>query len=310
MSVGSPSPKKASAFFFAGLVCILLMGLLWFLDGFFVYLIFGVASYCFFLAFWYWPINAAKEASRTGTKRGRPKKIKIPSAAVFISTFIALGILLVIAVVHFFEATTVTRYEADVAYQNAYDFEVNGQPDSAKLWYQKALSENPEHNNALIGLGNLFLNEQLYDSAWEYYDRAVKANPSDDNAHYNKAIVRYYQGRYDESSHEAKAILERNADYHDAEVLIGDNCNARNKPDSALYWYQKAYDAGYRNAIFLHVMAYTHDVKGNIPAAIEFYKHTLEYDSGQTDVYVRLSELLGGIEGERFRELGRRIELH
>lgn len=311
MNESRSSANRFRIFFLAGLACIVLMGLVWSLDSFFIYLMLGAACYCFFLAYWYKPAPAIepKIHYRGDRQRSAEKKMKIQPAAFMVLAFIGLGIFLVMAVIFFFNSTATVQYDAAIAYDQAYNFQLNEQYDSAKRWYRKVLETDPSHENAMIGMGNVFLTNQEYDSAWFYYNEAIMANPANDDAQYNKAIVRYYQQRYAESSDEAKIILERNPDYHDAEILIGDNYNALNRLDSALHWYQRAYDAGYKNPMLLHVMAYTYDQTGQSQKAIEFYKQTLELDSSQTEIYLRLSEMLSGPESERFRQLGKKYEL-
>jgi tetratricopeptide (TPR) repeat protein len=159
----------------------------------------------------------------------------------------------------------------------------------------------------MYGYGNVFLSQEEYDSALNYYDRAINEDPNYDDARYNRAMVWYNKKRYDQALREAKGILEYNPGYYDAALLIGDGYYSQNKNDSAIYWYEQGYDNGLRSASLCHVMAYLYDVQNNTRKAIPFYKEALSYDSSRIEVYTRLAELVPA-EQEKYKALANKYK--
>ena len=51
----------------------------------------------------------------------------------------------------------------------------------------------------LLNKASVLYNEQKYDEAIEYYDKALERDPADVIALNNKAIILYYLQRYDEA---------------------------------------------------------------------------------------------------------------
>jgi tetratricopeptide (TPR) repeat protein len=108
-----------------------------------------------------------------------------------------------------------------------------------------------------ISTGNDFFNQQQYDSADKYYDRALSIEGSNMEAVYGKGIVLYQKGRVDES----------------------------------VTMFNRAYEGGFRYAWLSWVLADVYDKRGQTAQAVTLYKESVNLDSTYTDSYKRLAEL-------------------
>lgn len=336
----NPTPKasnKSRTCFIIGFAFLFVMAITWSLDDSFVYVSFGAAVFFFFLAFYNRSsssttssshahqayqgrarqsqssqrkdfmaemLDSLKQSRRMKDYDPRPqskqqeatRKVVMMAALIFGS--FALMIMLSIFFSDGSEAEQVTYNEF---YDKAEEARYNGNYDSAEYYYKKVLEDDPEHLNALNGLGILSLNQERYDFAVSQFDNALRVDPDYQFARYNKALTLYYQHNYNSSLRETFNLLERSPDYYDAMQLAGDNYYDQQRYDSAKYWYDQGYNSGVRNAWICHVLGYLYDRNNETQRAVELYREALSYDSARVDIYVRLGEMYPGSEGDFYR---------
>jgi tetratricopeptide (TPR) repeat protein len=109
------------------------------------------------------------------------------------------------------------------------------------------------------------------------------------------------QNRYKDSIRETRKVTDNDPDNTNAILLIGDGYYSQTQYDSAMYWYNQAYDLDYRSAALSHVMAFIYDTQGQPQKAIPFYQEAIGMDSSLVDIYRRLGELIPGEEGNWYR---------
>jgi tetratricopeptide (TPR) repeat protein len=186
--------------------------------------------------------------------------------------------------------------------QQANDFYNRQEYDSAVYLFSQAIQADSENPDLYLERGNAFLNANKTDSAIMDYDRALALRPTYKEAYYNKGLIYYYRKQYRNSINEAKKAMQLDPTYTDGMLLIGDDFYNSSQLDSAMVWYEDAYARGARSAALSHIMAYVYDTKGNTQKAIPFYKEALSIDSTRTEIYTRLGELMGGEEGNQYRQ--------
>jgi TolA-binding protein len=303
------SGNRSKLYFILAAVFFLLMGLFWSLDASIVYICLGSGAWFLFLGVWHYAQSQPRVSSygyrqqedpgksysrrphqqqkshqaQTVTPEGK-KVIMMASGFIFAVFFIIVFFAII------FSDDTVggewSWYEQGVQFHDA------GQYDSAKVYYRKAFSSDPENADALFRYGNVLMDENSYDSSIIYYDKTLRVNPDYENAQYNKGLSLYYKKNYITSRKELRELLKRNPEYVDANLVMGDNFYAQENYDSAILWYEKGYEKGARNAMLCHIMAYIYDLKNNREKAIPLYQEALYYDSTKTEVYERLGELI------------------
>ena len=80
-------------------------------------------------------------------------------------------------------------------YQKARALHRDGRLPHAAKWYEKVLSIDPGHVEALNNRGVLYLNEKRYSSAQEYFEKAIRLKPDYVDPYYNLACVSAATGR-------------------------------------------------------------------------------------------------------------------
>lgn len=75
--------------------------------------------------------------------------------------------------------------------------------------YKRIIAEDPQNYEALVGLGNLYFDNQQYQQAVEYYRRALKINPDDPNVRTDLAICYTYLDLLDLAASELKQVIEK-----------------------------------------------------------------------------------------------------
>lgn len=310
--------NKWKMYLVSGIVFLFLMAILWGADPSFRYLTVGFAAYFLFMAFWLRPrtveyteadeafdqlkddlktifskkTHSYKSPRTTAPRRNDPRVIGIAGIFIF---FVFTSITL--AVVFLSDDQTAQSEQSD--------------PDTSAETYEieslrAAVTSDPGNTDALINLGNAFVQSAEYDSALKYYQRAVEIDGSEKAAHYNIALVEFFQEKYRSSIARLRKTLTIDPEYQMAMALAGDNYYAEQNYDSALYWYEETYRRGERNPDLSHRLAYIYDTKGNISQAVIYYKETVNLDSSRAEVYGRLGELMEGDEAQRYRDLASR----
>lgn len=334
----NPTPKasnKSRTYFIIGLALLFIMAITWALDDSFVYSSLGAAVFFFFLAYYnrtrpssasssyqsYHARSRHQQSSRpknfmddildslrqSGTGKSRDprpqsKQQEASRKVVMIAMLIFGSFVLMITLSIFFtDGSEVDDVTYNEFYEKAEQARYNGQYDSAEYYYRKVLEDDPDHLNALNGLGILSLNRERYDLAVNQFENVLRVDPDYRYARYNKALTLYYQRNYRGSLKETFNLLQRSPDYYDAMQLAGDNYYDQQRYDSAKYWYDQGYDSGVRNAWICHVLGYLYDRKNETQRAVDLYREALSYDSSKVDIYVRLGEIFPGSDGNFYR---------
>jgi tetratricopeptide (TPR) repeat protein len=331
---GQPSKPEAKIsqsvlYFIIGSVFLAITGLVWALDAFFVYLSFACVIFFYFLGFNASPRPSGRNYSENYGRREEQKKDqdfdtlfktftgqqksgssqrsshssnpnnKTARVIAGIFSFMFFGFFALILAVSFFSDDENLNGLSD--YDNAEMLRESGQYDSAEVYYQKALTANPQDDNALAGYGFVFFARENFDEANRNFTRALEYNPENTRARYGKGSIFFNQKNYSQSAKEGLRILEIEPLDEDGLLLTGDSYYLQNRYDSAIHFYEQGYTNGIRTAGLSHVMAYIYDTQGKLDKAIPLYQEALGYDSARTDIYKRLGELMPGAEGEWYK---------
>lgn len=301
-----------------------LLAIFWSVDAFAFYILTGLCAFSFYKVLQtrkQTPGEAEPERNYQQTYYPKPSfwdelKFMFSNAAsgrskvdqtkfVRLIIFLFSGLILLSVVIPILFSNGQSGIDARQQAQSLYERQ---QYDSASYYFSRAIEDDPENADIYLDRGNAFLNANKTDSALMDYDKALVLRPAYKEAYYNKGLIYYNRKQYRNSINETKRAVDIDPDYTEAMLLIGDDFYNSSQLDSAMTWYETAYSKGYRSAALSHVMAYIYDTKGNTQRAISLYKEAISYDTTRTEIFQRLGELVGGEEGNVYRQKAARYQ--
>lgn len=125
------------------------------------------------------------------------------------------------------EAVSINERAAEEYFRKAHDAEAQGQHEKAVEFYERALHENPDHEQACFRLAVLYDRQADDAKAIELYERICTSAPVPINALMNLAILYEDNNHYDEAYRCLQAILRTNPNHERAKLFLKDVESAR-----------------------------------------------------------------------------------
>lgn len=155
--------------------------------------------------------------------------------------------------------------------------------------------------------GNAALENNQFDSAFYYYDRALAMDPQNVYALYNKGLAYSLKQDYRLSNGLARQCVRYHPDYDPAWWLLGYNYDLTNNVDSAMYCLEKAYANGYGQPDFLQLVAEVYVKKDRRNDALEVYKRIVDMDTTKAEIFRKMAELDPG-NADTYRNKARALD--
>lgn len=124
-------------------------------------------------------------------------------------------------------STAINERASEEFYKKALDAEKDGNYGKAVDFYERALSENPDHENACFRLAVLYDRQADDTQAIELYERLCSGSPVYLNALVNLAILYEDNAHYEEAHRCLKAVLQTNPNHPRANLFMKDVDSAR-----------------------------------------------------------------------------------
>src|SRR5436190_14376179 len=122
---------------------------------------------------------------------------------------------------------SINERAAEEYYKRAQDAESQGLTPKAVEFYERALNENPDHEQACFRLALLYDRQADDAKAIELYERICTSPPVHINALMNLAILYEDNNHYDEAHRCLEAILRTNPNHERARLYMKDVESAR-----------------------------------------------------------------------------------
>lgn len=141
--------------------------------------------------------------------------------------------------------TTVAINEkgAEDLFRKAFEAEKQGQEEQSIDLYERALNENPDHEQALFRLALVYDRRSEDAKAIELYERLCASQPVHINALMNLAIVYEDNNHYDEAHRCLDAVLRTNPNHARARLYMRDVESARSM------FYDEDYNGEHRGLV-------------------------------------------------------------
>lgn len=124
--------------------------------------------------------------------------------------------------------------------QNVYNYLALDDIPSAFEAAEKAVALEPENEEAVNALGNVYGWETQYRRAFDYFQQAVRVNPDYVTGHVNSMWALYNSGLYKKCLEYGEAIACRFPEEPDIYGYIGDSWSMLNETEKAVESYKKA----------------------------------------------------------------------
>lgn len=106
--------------------------------------------------------------------------------------------------------TEESREDIAVSYQKARAFHREGRMPEAGIWYEKVISMDPGHVEALNNRGVLHLHKKNYSAARKCFEKAIRLKPDYVDPYYNLACVSVAQGQPEQGLRYLKKAVSMN----------------------------------------------------------------------------------------------------
>ena len=201
-----------------------------------------------------------------------------------------------------------------------------GHTREAKNSFEKAVSLNPVDTEAILKLGEIYMDVQKYDAAIGFADKALILDKHNANAYFLKGLCFLQKSTKGDSMRAISSIqtaIEQNPDFFNAYIQLGliysakhsihaldyFGSAARIEPNSIEPYYDKgmfyqqagdlvnatkAYDQAlqidpnYKSA--LYNMGYIHFIQNDFPRALQYFDKTIQNDSTNALAYLGRGE--------------------
>ena len=141
-------------------------------------------------------------------------------------------------------ATSINDRAAEEFFRRGLDAEKAATHEKAAEYYERALNENPDHEQAAFRLAVLYDRRAEDAKAIELYERICTSPPVHLNALMNLAVLYEDNNHYDEAHRCLDAILRTNPNHERARLYMKDVESAR-----SMYYDDDDRRGGQRNAV-------------------------------------------------------------
>ena len=139
---------------------------------------------------------------------------------------------------------SINERAAEEYHRRALDHEKNGDHGKAVEFYERALNENPDHEQAAFQLAVLYDRRAEDAKAIELYERICTSEPVSLNALVNLAVLYEDNNHYDEAHRCLEAVLATDPNHERARLYMRDVESAR-----SMYYDDEEHRSGNRNAV-------------------------------------------------------------
>jgi protein O-GlcNAc transferase len=172
--------------------------------------------------------------------------------------------------------------------QSALDHYQKGDLQQAASLCRAILKERPNDAELLHFLGIVYTQMQQYDSAIEYFKKALQFNTTNAEGYLALAIVIEHQGRPDEALQYYEKAVSLNPHNDEVYIRLGDFLKEKGMIDKAINTYKHAVQINPNDANLLNKLGNSLQRAGRTDEAIPFYQKALHLNPDLVEGYNNL----------------------
>ena len=178
-------------------------------------------------------------------------------------------------------------------YSKGYDYKWNKKdPDKAIEYYLKAVSIDPNHENALFELGYVYNEKGEYQKAIGYYSKVVALNPRAKDAFNNIGLAYSRLNDHQNAEKWYKKSLDIDPNYTLALNGIGLVAWKAKKYKEAEVWYKKAIQSDPKYHMAYYNMGILYEDMKQYAESKDYYRKTIEINPGYVNAMINLGIIL------------------
>ncbi len=163
--------------------------------------------------------------------------------------------------------------------------------DEAAAAFRKVLAIDPDHAEALRGLGDLALIRGDLEAAAKDYGRVLELDPGDVGALSKLGVVRVRTGRSDEAIALFRKAVDGDPKNAEALLYLAGALASSGRPAEAVPFFERALAAGPRTTMALNGLGLTRLALGDRAGAAAAFRESLRLDPRQPNVASTLRDL-------------------
>lgn len=168
-----------------------------------------------------------------------------------------------------------------IYYNRATQYRLEGKTDSSIIAYEEALKLNPNHEDALYYIGNMYMRVDKFDRAQEALEKLIKLNPLSEQAYIQLGNL-YFCAKNTNYFHPEKAKLyfehaaELNKETLTPNLRLGEIALFQNRINDAFGIFNKLSMMDQKNVEIFFIIGYLNWKSGKEQEATKDLKHALE----------------------------------
>ncbi len=157
-------------------------------------------------------------------------------------------------------------------YNLATNYRLQGKEDSSIIAYQEALKLNPNHEDAIYYIGNMYMKVDKFDKAQEKWEKLIELNPQSERA-YNQLGNLYFCINHTDYFHpeKSKGYYQRAAALNNItlnpNLRLGEIAVFQNRHNDALGIFNKISMMDQKNAEIFFILGYLYWKSGKVQDA-------------------------------------------
>jgi choline-sulfatase len=163
--------------------------------------------------------------------------------------------------------------------------------DEAAAAYRKVLEIDPEHTEALRGLGDLALVQGDLEAAARHYERVRELDPGDAGVLSKLGVVRMRTGHTDEAIALFRKAVDGDPKNAESLLYLAGALASSGRPAEAVPYFERALAAGPPTTMALNGLGLTRLALGDRAGAAEAFRRSLGLDPKQPNVASTLADL-------------------
>jgi tetratricopeptide (TPR) repeat protein len=158
-----------------------------------------------------------------------------------------------------------------------------GQPENSRDALLKAIAINPKETDALLKLSKLFLIVKDYTNCYATVKQLLEVDNGVAAAYFTRAIALLEQGDTIRAVNDLMQAVDKNQDYYDAYVQLGELYSIKKDPMAVLY-LKNALNIQPQSKEVLYMLGLFYQETGQYDLAISTYQNLAKIDSSFRDV--------------------------